>query len=119
MLKDPPPSHFDAFTAEMPPSQQTRHDSQWHPRGDPPRGVDIRFAAGRRRTCTERSGRRRSTLSREGPPRTVRHRMTTRLPPQPKKFAVTLTVATKAQLAELDAAWHEIVTGKKLARTQE
>lgn len=40
------------------------------------------------------------------------------LPPETKKFNVTLSVASEAQLAELDAAWREIVTGKRLPRTE-
>lgn len=40
------------------------------------------------------------------------------LPPETKKFNVTLSVASEAQLAELDAAWREIVMGKRLPRTE-
>lgn len=35
-----------------------------------------------------------------------------------KKFAVTLEVANDAQARELHEAWHEIVTGQKLVRTE-
>ncbi|MGH8227249.1 MAG: DUF7673 family protein [Steroidobacteraceae bacterium] len=39
-------------------------------------------------------------------------------PPRPKKIEVTLQVANEVQVRELDKAWEEIVTGKKLARTE-
>jgi len=43
--------------------------------------------------------------------------MNTRLPPEPEKIQITLTVHSQAQARELDAAWREIVTGEKLPRT--
>jgi hypothetical protein len=43
--------------------------------------------------------------------------MNTRLPPEPKKIELTLTVLNEAQARELDAAWREIVIGEKLERT--
>lgn len=40
------------------------------------------------------------------------------LPRESKGFHVTLSVASESQLAELDAAWREIVIGRKLPRTE-
>jgi hypothetical protein len=44
--------------------------------------------------------------------------MTTQVPPEPKKIQLTMTVRNEAQARELDAAWHEIVSGKRLPRTE-
>jgi hypothetical protein len=41
----------------------------------------------------------------------------TDVPPRPKKITVTLQVANEVQARELDDAWQEIVSGKKLVRT--
>jgi len=44
--------------------------------------------------------------------------MTTQLPPEPKQIEITLTVRNEAQARELDAAWREIISGKRLPRTE-
>ena len=44
--------------------------------------------------------------------------MTTDPPARPKKISVALQVTNEVEARELNEAWHEIVSGKKLARTE-
>ncbi|MGH8325245.1 MAG: DUF7673 family protein, partial [Steroidobacteraceae bacterium] len=44
--------------------------------------------------------------------------MTTQPPLEPKQIQLTMTVRNEAQARELDAAWREIISGKRLLRTE-
>jgi hypothetical protein len=45
--------------------------------------------------------------------------MSSGIPPEPRQLSVTMTVRNEAQARELDMAWREIISGERLARTEE